>query len=90
MTGTQALAERLPEPDWSRPGEYWRVAPEPNMDILPPGARCAHREAHAKQTCPDEAVAVIRAAGMPLCRRHIRVHGLWIEGGQVVSWALGR
>lgn len=75
---------RLPVPDWTRPGETWRVEEEPGW-ILRADYMCSA----LKDRCLRRAVAVRpRGEHYALCDVHLRAGLMWIENGQVVSWAI--
>jgi len=81
---------RLPMPDWSRPGETWRVEQEEHLRVG--RGKCASRTGakHMPKTyCERDAVAVGRG-DFALCEVHLREMGVWVEHGRVVSWRLSR
>ena len=85
MTATETATDRLPMPDWSRPGETWRVEPEPFMEACDDGFICGDGRG-----CSLPAVALVgRGRRRPICEYHMRRDTLaWIEEGVVVSWKL--
>jgi hypothetical protein len=87
-TPDAAVAVRLPEPDWSRPGEWWRIEKEPYA-AADAGGVCMVRERKGGPLCMRPGVAVIgRYLNYPLCAKHLEKQRMWIEDGEVVSWAL--
>jgi len=79
------IVNRQPLPDWTRPGETWRIEHEPLAGVAPGGV-CASRT--RVERCYRKSVAVVGRSGRPICERHLRAIGMWIEGGRVVSWCL--
>ena len=79
---------RLPAPDWSRPGETWRIEEEAHL-VVGTGWCTSKR-------CTNRAVAVSLRSGMAapdqirfrLCREHLAELSIWVEGNRVVSWCL--
>jgi hypothetical protein len=81
MTAPRTDAGRLPIPDWSRPGETWRIEAENEWHPTDRGgcsSKCCHRVAVAWQP----------RNGHGLCEVHLTSGLMWIENDQVVSWAL--
>ena len=78
---------RLPLPDWTRPGETWRVEHEPLARVAPGGVCESGRRT---ERCYRKSVAIVgrSASPIPICEVHLRAIGMWIEGGRVVSWCL--
>jgi hypothetical protein len=78
----------LPKPEWTRPGETWRVEPETaRWVLLDADTPCDHR------SCEDGAVAGIERnlwVKPALCATHLREGLMWIEAERVVSWCLSR
>lgn len=86
---------RQPLPDWTRPGETWRVEPEDAVpwrtDVGPIHCRVRHWQRHDR--CVNRAVAgyTTRSGEFhPMCEVHLSAQRMWIEGGRVVSWRLSR
>jgi hypothetical protein len=87
---------RLPQPDWDRPGETWRVEPE---DAVPwrtdvRGLICRYDiyRSH-RPRCRRRAVAGYSTRDSefhPLCEQHLNAGKMWIEDGHVVSWRLSK
>jgi hypothetical protein len=73
-------AERLPMPDWTRPGESWRIEAEPGWQLTRTGSCDA-------KGCFRPAVAIRPHNRYANCEVHLRTGLMWIENGQVVSWA---
>jgi hypothetical protein len=88
MTTPRRGVEPLPVPDWSRPGETWRVEPEDGGWYLTRGdGVCSSRG------CFRSAVAIrpartYRGLDFAICGEHLTAGCMWIENGQVVSWCL--
>lgn len=79
--------ERLPVPEWSRPGETWRVEPETAVTW----AVGVSGECRSPRSCGRPAVAGFTSRGgydYPVCVDHLRESRMWIEDGRVVSWKL--
>lgn len=73
---------RLPVPDWGRPGETWRVEAEPGgWEVVSDGVCGA-------KGCYRVARVYRSRDGFTLCGFHIDAGRMWIENGQLVSWAL--
>jgi hypothetical protein len=81
---THPAADRLPVPDWDRPGEAWRVEGEDGWQPME-DVSCHHRGCHRRSVA-----ARLRrgAVDYALCAPHLAEGRMWIEDGQVVSWAL--
>ena len=77
------MSERpFPPPDWTRPGETWRVEAEPfDWRVVSDGV-CGVRH------CFRQAVVYRSRPTFALCAAHVREGRMWIENGQLVSWAL--
>jgi len=78
----------VPRPDWTRPGETWRVEPETSRWVLLDADTPCDGD---KQRCSEKAVAGIERnlwISPALCQRHLREGLMWIEDGRVVSWSL--
>ena len=85
QVGPMDSPRRLPMPDWSRPGETWRVEPEPYIEVCDAGFICGDGRG-----CSLPAVALVgRGRKRPICEYHMSRDAMaWIEDGQVVSWRL--
>ena len=81
---------RLPVPDWSRPGEIWRIEPEDRdwslADIDGEDEQC--RGDRGRCPIPATAVRHGRFSEVAFCVRHLREGGMWVENDRVVSWRL--
>lgn len=88
-TTTECLAavDRLPMPDWGRPGETWAVEPDGPWDVGRLDVPCGRYLARSMR-CHEEAVVRRRNNGFALCDRHLREFRMWVEDGIVVSWRL--
>ena len=82
---------RLPVPDWTRPGETWRVEPEPGGwsatedDAL--GGVCSVTGCRRSSVVIRPA-RTFRGDDYVLCEVHVREQRMWIEDGRLVSWSL--
>lgn len=73
--------ERLPVPDWDRPGETWRVEADPYWRLVTDGICMA-------RGCYRPAVALRPHNAYAICAVHVREGFMWIENGQLMSWVL--
>lgn len=87
---TPYVLTRLPMPDWTRPGETWRVEAEPGgwvVSSVAYGGVCSARSCNR----PSVVLRPARTYGgndYMLCAVHVRDAGMWVEDARLVSWAL--
>lgn len=89
MSRVEENIGRLPEPDWTRPGETWRIEPERGwlpVDIDGEEVQCWGQSRH----CSIPATAQRTDNGAAYCVSHLRFGRMWIEDERVVSWRLSR
>ena len=84
----ELITERFekPEPIPTRPNEAWVIEAEPDWWLVHDGRLCD--ALHGR--CSLFAVAARRSGNKVWanCAVHLRKGRMWIENGQVVSWAL--
>ena len=81
---------RLPVPDWTRPGETWRVETERGGWIA---SSVAHGGVCSVRGCWRPSVVMrpartYRGDDYLLCAEHVKKHRMWIEDARLVSWCL--
>ena len=78
---------RLPVPEFTRPGETWRVEAEPGGWTQTRDGLCSAKACYrvAVVLRPDRRG---RGNDFLLCAVHVREFGMWIENGQLVSWVM--
>jgi hypothetical protein len=79
---------REPMPDWTRPGETWRVETERGGWVTTTGGVCSGTGCFRRAIVLRPALSSHRGKDFMLCELHVRSNHMWIEGGQVVSWCL--
>ena len=83
----------LPQPEWGREGETWRVEPEDAVPWRTDVGPLYCRAAKHGMICRNRAVAGYTSRSMtfvPFCEQHLNQSNLWIENGRVVSWRLSK
>jgi hypothetical protein len=77
----------LPTPDWSRPGETWRIEPESEWTTKACEATACDGQGHR---CQLTVVARRLDHRFHSCAYHLHSGLMWIEDDHVVSWRLAR
>jgi hypothetical protein len=79
----------LPQPEWGRDGETWRIEGEPH---LRPATQDDEGDDCMRRDCGYLAVAYgVGNSRLMLCERHLsEVARAWVEGNRVVSWRLSK
>lgn len=83
------MSERLPMPDWSRPGETWRVEPERGWTV---DSRadwlCEANRGHCHKL--SRAYLTNGRRDTAYCDEHLAKSLMWIENERVISWRLSK